>query len=669
MSEPDLSSDSFFDSFSDILEASTVEDKLEDISSQLHDTVEDLSDITDTIHELYSEQSTDLGAVNVVVDTNLNTSAAADSGENFEETSSVGLSVRQAIAELPPKKLAKSCSANSSPVKTRAETSTQSYSVKDRIQFFDPVSCTTRIVSRSLGNLSESSKLNPPIALRSTTTVIGDPNLDINKLQRQIRKQKALASAANSDANSENTQTNMALAKQNAIYNHHNQLIQTQIDELTPKTQQKSHSQEELTALEDKLFLIREYRKNHDTLTRQLNNIIANPSTTENLNQFLTISSNYSNLGSKLSLLQSKVEAIINKWRKEDDILDQKRISIPEFFGIFVDYKNFRDSFASLTKSLSKGNQKIRINEVLKGEARSRVEDLLKGDASIDEILKELDDYYSDPKQITDVTIRELYTLEHPIFDLKILDKHFTNFKNKGFNVLTLDHTPEQLLVAYYLTIIPGKFRTLIERELPKEKTKFTFADIRPIIDTIVRRESHDNETNSNYSSYNINASDITAAPASIKSKHRPNSQQPSQPNTTNTNTTNTTTNQQYPPQGQNQPNGGGGQRGGVPRGRGRGGGRGGYRKKPSQPCRICQSTEHAYSFCDKFSQGQEMRDELTKLKLCLNCIKPHKFHGTECELYYPCSKCKTICHQTITCGGSGDSHPGSQFLPKPASS
>ena len=84
MSEPDLSSDSFFDSFSNILEASTVEDKLEDISSQLHDTVEDLSDITDTIHELYSEQSTDLGAVNVVVDTNLNTSAAADSGENFE---------------------------------------------------------------------------------------------------------------------------------------------------------------------------------------------------------------------------------------------------------------------------------------------------------------------------------------------------------------------------------------------------------------------------------------------------------------------------------------------------------------------------------------------------------------------------------------------------------
>ena len=147
---------------SDILEDSTVVEDLESISSLLHDAVEDLSDISDSIRSLSGEQSTDLGAASSVVDSNLDTFANSKLNEVFVEASTSKFSIKQAINDLPPIKLTKSTSANSSPVKTRKGSSTHSYSVKERIQLFDPISCSTKVTSRSLGCLSESSKINPP---------------------------------------------------------------------------------------------------------------------------------------------------------------------------------------------------------------------------------------------------------------------------------------------------------------------------------------------------------------------------------------------------------------------------------------------------------------------------------------------------------------------------
>ena len=678
MSEPDLTSDN--------LDDSTVAEDIEGISTELQSVYGELESISNHLHSVCQEQSTvDLGA-EYNVDTELGTVANSESGEPdsddlyveasndlYVEASDLEPSLRRALDNLPSLNLTESTSADSSPTKTLAESSTRSNRVKNLVQIFDPITYSTKVISKSQGSLTESSDLskNPPTALRSKYTVINVPNLDINRVERNIKKQKAKdkSSASNSKAKSKVTQPTMALANQNAIYNHHRLLIQTQIDNLDPIIKLSSHSQEQLVDLEDKLFLVREYRKTQDNHTRQLNNSINNPSTSpETLTGLLALSTHYNVLGSKLSLLQSKIETIINKWKKEDDILDQKRVSIPEFHGIFVDYKTFRESFTNLTRGLSKGNQKIRLNEVLKGEARSRVEDLLKGETGIDKILENLDNYYNDPKQITDVTIKELFNLARPSFHLKILANHFTNFKNKAHNVLTLAHDPEELLVAYYLTQIPGKFRTLIERELDKKQTKYKFEDIGPIVDLIVRRESHEDENDTSHTSYNVNANDVSAVPVVVKSKNKPNNQQP-----TNTNTTSTTTNQQNnPSQGQQQPNSGGGQnRGGYNRGRcrGRGGGRGGYSyQRPLDPCKICQSTDHLYYRCDKFSAGQEMRDELKKLKLCLNCLKPEIRHGNECDWDRECYKCKNGKHNFITCSGAGDSHPGSQFA-KPKSS
>ena len=320
-----------------------------------------------------------------------------------------------------------------------------------------------------------------------------------------------------------------------------------------------------------------------------------------------------------------------------------------------------------MTKNLSKPNKKIRLNEVLKGEARDRVADLLKSDASIDAILKQLDAYYKDPKQVTDVTLNDLFKLRVPNYNLRELDLHFTAFKNRSFNVLHLDHNPEQLLVAYYLTLIPGKFRAQIEHYLDKKETKYTFEAIGPIIDEIVRINGHNPSDQITQTSYNISTTEeITVAPGTVK--NIPNSY------------TNDPAQQYAPPQGNptipQQPQGlqqnhyqtgGGGQgRGGYSRGRGRGRGRGYHNQsnfsKPKFHCKICQSTDHKTWYCTKFKKGSEVRDELKRLNLCVACLRTESQHGKECQELETCRVCGNGNHYAFTCGGKGETHPGCQF-------
>ena len=256
MSEPDLTSDN--------LDDSTVAEDIEGISTELQSVYGELESISNHLHSVCQEQSTvDLGAANNL-DTELGTVANSESGESdsddlYVEASNFGPSLRRALYNLPSLNLTKSTSADSSPTKTLAESSTRSNSVKDLIQIFDPITYSTKVISKSQGSLTESSDLsqNPPTALRSKYTVINVPNLDINRVEKNIRKQKAKdkASASNSKVKSKITQPTMALVNQNAIYNHHRDLIQTQIDTLDPIIKLSCHSQEQLIDLEDKLFL------------------------------------------------------------------------------------------------------------------------------------------------------------------------------------------------------------------------------------------------------------------------------------------------------------------------------------------------------------------------------------------------------------------------------
>ena len=598
-----------------------------------------------------------------------------NSDDVFVNTAELGQAISdlpQAISDLPHRLPIKSASADSSPTRPNTESNIQNSRVKRLIQKFDSKENLVKVHSTSNGNLTRVSKSQEDLtrALRSSTSVIDIPNIDINQVVCKIKKAKKSESTDSSSSltPSNNQQTTMASTVQNTIYENakaEQEEVYTLIDPILRKTE---FVQSDIDTLEENLHYLRELKERHKMITRKLNDSM-NSSTIEDeaLTALCQLDKKYAKLGSKMSLKTQKIEAILTKCKKEDDILDQKRVSIPEFYGVFVDYNTFRNSFSNLTKNLSKANKKIRLNEVLKGEARERVADLLKGDASIDDILKQLDDYYKDPKQVTDVTINDLYKLRHPSYNMRELALHFTQFKNRAFNVLTLAHEPEQLLVAYYLTIIPGKFRAEIEHHLDKKETKFKFDDLRPIVDRIVRINGHHPTDQVPQTSYHINTTEeITAAPGVIK--NTPSSfinnpaQQGAQPQG------NTTIPQQPQSQQQNHNQSGGGSqgRGAHGGGRGRGRGRGSYNQsnsnKPKYPCQICQSIEHNTWHCKKFNRGSELREELKRLDLCVACLRPGPQHGTECGPVRLCKVCENGKHFEFTCGGKGEIHPGSQF-------
>ena len=460
----------------------------------------------------------------------------------------------------------------------------------------------------------------------------------------------------------------MASANQTSLY----ESAKTEQDEvytiIDPILQKNELTQSDIDTLEENLHQLRELRERNKLTTRKLNdNMNSSSIQPEVLTALCELDRKYTKLGSKMSLKTHKIETTLAKWKREEDILDQKRISIPDFYGVFVEYTNFRNTFDNLTKNLSKPNKKIRLNEVLKGEARDRVADLLKGDANIDEILKHLDAYYKDPKQVTDVTLNDLFKLRVPNYNMRELDLHFTAFKNRAFNVLHLKHDPEELLVALYLTLIPGKFRAQIEHYLDKNKTKYKFETIRPIIDEIVRINGHDPSDQINQTSYNINTSEeVTVVPGAVRSipnsyTNNPAQQYaPSQGNPTIP----------PPPQGLQQnyyQTGGGSQgRGAYRGGRGRGRGRGYHNQsnfnKPKLLCKICQSSDHKSWHCTKFKKGAEVREELKRLNLCVACLRSESQHGKECQELETCRVCDNGNHYAFTCGGKGETHPGCQF-------
>ena len=572
--------------------------------------------------------------------------------------------VQQAISDLPHRLPIKSASADSSPVKLNAGPSIKTGRVKKLVQLYDSQENLIQVHSTSSEHLTRVSKSQEdlPRALRSSTLVIDSPSVDINQVVRKIKKAKKAKSTASSSSLTPNNsqQITMATANQTRVYESAKAEQDEAYAEIDPILVKKEFTQDEIDTLEETLHYLRELRERNKLTTRKLNDSMNSSSIqTDALNALCELDKKYTKLGSKLSLKIHKIETALTKWKKEEDILDQKRVSIPEFYGVFVEYTTFRASFDNLTKNLSKANKKIRLNEVLKGEAHDRVADLLKGDATIDDILKQLDAYYKDPKQVTDVTLNSLFKLQHPNYNMRELDIHFTQFKNKAFNVLQLAHDPEELLVAFYLTIIPGKFRAEIEHYLDKTATKYTFDVIRPIIDEIVRINGHHPPDQVAQTSYHINTTDeITVAPGVIKNTPNSYINNPAQQYAPSQGNPTTSQQPQSQQQNYNQPGGGSQGRGSYRGGRGRGGGRV-YQPKP---CPLCNNTDHAPWYCKKFNKGSEVREELKRLGLCIACLKPELQHTAGCRTLRVCKDCENGKHYEFTCGGKGDTHPGSQF-------
>ena len=217
-------------------------------------------------------------------------------------------------------------------------------------------------------------------------------------------------------------------------------------------------------------------------------------------------------------------------------------------------------------------------------------------------------------------------------------------------NVVGLGHTTEELLVAYYLLQLPGETRSRIELSLrDKKKTKFKFSDITPAIDEVCRTEEFGKDDTPILESVDTEFNSCTVAAG------QPYKTKPYAP--TNRDESGSGVKPRYQDQNVNTDGRGRGygSRGHGSRGRGRGGGR-----RNDAFCLVCQRPGHKSQQCQAYPAGPEMRKRLKDLDICDACLTPVHQHPEDCKIDYYCSKCGSKSHRPVTCGGEGDSHPGS---------
>ena len=217
-------------------------------------------------------------------------------------------------------------------------------------------------------------------------------------------------------------------------------------------------------------------------------------------------------------------------------------------------------------------------------------------------------------------------------------------------NVIGLELTTEELLVAYYLLQLPGEIRSRIELSLrDKKKSKFKFSDITPAIDEVCRTEEFGKYDAPILESLDTDINSCTVA-AGQPYKAKPYASANS--NMSGSGTIPKYQDQNYSVDGRGR---GYGSRGYGARGRGRGGGR-----KNDAYCLICQREGHKANQCKAYTAGPEMRKRLQDLDICDACLTPKHQHPNECRIDNYCHKCGSRSHRPNTCGGESDKHPGS---------
>ena len=106
---------------------------------------------------------------------------------------------------------------------------------------------------------------------------------------------------------------------------------------------------------------------------------------------------------------------------------------------------------------------------------------------------KQLDNHFGNKHYIIDAAIKAYFELESPEEDINKFEKFYIQSKNRGANLLDLDHDPEELLTAYFMLKIPSTYRSEIEQKLNNTKadredeTKYTFDDLNPLVEEFIR--------------------------------------------------------------------------------------------------------------------------------------------------------------------------------------
>ena len=356
------------------------------------------------------------------------------------------------------------------------------------------------------------------------------------------------------------------------------------------------------------------------------------------------------------------------------------KIEIPKFYGDYLQYRTWQVKFLLVTSGCDEPTMRIYLIEALKDKAYEYVEDLIIQNASLEKILEQLETHFGNEHYIIDESIKSYFELPKPEENVESFETFFIQSKNRAANLITLGHSPEQLLAAYFMLQIPGKYRSELEKKLSQskedrdEETKYTFAQLAPLVEEFTRimKISNKKETketteaksliaNTNVQNTIVPEQTQVNQPINLTDNVDPNSytynyiaQQT--PNNSYNRGRGYNYNYRYPyNQGRGYDNYSNGNN------RSRGNPRGSYRSQSNYytPCLLCGDTQHWFKFCQTKPHGKEMRDLLKSLNMCDACLTPKDMHGVKCiELRYPCKHCKSFEHETITCDGY--SHPGS---------
>ena len=450
-------------------------------------------------------------------------------------------------------------------------------------------------------------------------------------------------------------------------------------------------------------------KRSSDNLENCIQNVGA---ASDSWTDFLTLARCYVTLEGTVNQAITNAKLVIDLWHKDNIVLDAERIPIPSFYGVFGKYVAWKASFLTLTKSLGKDSKKIRLVEACKGEAAERIQHAVTGGQDFDTIWKNLDDYYGNPKNLADATISGLFNLKLQSQDIKEVVKHFNAYRGQATTVLTLGHNAEQLLVAYYLLQLPMDIRAKVEGALvDKKKSKLSFEDVAPAIDEVGRFNTTQLADEGQVLGATAGIEDVTAAPGLLKHQndqkqqkgnqnyknkgynkkgrgghrqynHNQNQNQVQNQNNFAQNQNNYGQNQigqnQNYNYAQNQNNYGQGQNYNNQNNYGHGqnynqNNYGHYQNtsrnqgqyQNNQFCFICGSQAHPWYFCNSYTHGPEMRKRLKSQGRCeACCMRGDRHDPKQCLIKYNCVKCDGK-HQTITCGGANDTHPGSNILEK----
>ena len=520
-----------------------------------------------------------------------------------------------------------------------------------------------------------------------TSTPLISPNISPSSAPKPGVVQKAIAAIYSSEANvsfiAERTRTKDSKAKQRKMGKLSSlkktfNIFKASTDKLM-KEIKEDIKKKEYTDLKTKMNMLISHKLLLEKDVARIENELVEETEEED---HQNLKSNARDLLLKVTAAELDIKELLKEIKKPIMAAGKlSKIEIPKFYGDYLKYKIWKSRMAVVIADCDELTQRIYLVEALKGKAYEYVEDLIIQNGSLKVIIEQLETHFGNEHHIIDASIKSYFELSKPEENIESFETFYIQSKNRAASLLTLEHTAEQLLAAYFMIQIPENYRSEIEKKLSqtkddrKEPTKYTFAELAPLVEEFTRimkiadkKETKETtvETKTLIANTNIQQAIVPEQTQMNQATNLADNVDPNantctynyiaQQNPNNSYNRGRGYNNRYPyNQGRGYDNYGYGNY------RSRGNPRGSYRGQSSYypPCQICGDSQHWLKFCQVKPHGKEMRDHLKSLNMCDACLTHKDRHGIKCiEMRYQCKNCKSYEHETITCDGSN--HPGS---------